>query len=105
MPGRTFDPRHQVRRHELSDLDFVVEERGDALLGLPHQAIDHDVRIVGLQFLPIRIFLQRDAIADHQFLKLVGPEAVRIIAIGLPVTIGFDQALLHHQHVVGQVLQ
>ena len=69
MPGRRFDAGRQVRRHELGDLDFAVEQSRDALLRLAHHAIDHDVRVVGTEPARIRILFQDDVVADHQFLE------------------------------------
>jgi len=41
VPGRAFNPARQMRRHELGDLDFTVEQSRDALFRFAHEAEDN----------------------------------------------------------------
>ena len=53
----------------------------------------------------IRILFQDDVAANRQFLEPIGTKTEGMVAIGVSVAVDFDQTLLHHQHVVGQVFQ
>ena len=94
-----------MRRNELRDLDFVVEQRGDALLGLAHDGEDQRVRVLRLGVRMAAVLLEHDALADHQFLELVGPPAPGIFPVDLARAMLVVKVLRRDDHAVEQVFE
>ena len=65
----------------MRDLDFAVQERGDAAFGFFLNAEDHFVRILGLHFLVAHDFFKRDEIIDGELANAIGTKADGRLAV------------------------
>ena len=103
--GRLADALGEMRRNELCDLDLVVEQRSDPLLGLAHDGEDQRVRVLRLGRGMAAVLLEHDALADHQLLELVGTPAPGISAVGVAGAVLLVEILRRDDDPVEQVFE
>ena len=81
---RFLHPLAEVRRDELGDLDFAVQQGRDPLFGFSHDAIDNFVRRVRAFFCfrMIRPLGDHHSLAGNELLKPVRPSAHHVFLVG-----------------------
>src|SRR5918911_653493 len=96
-----------MRRHELRDLDLVIEQRGDSLLGFAHDAKDNFIRslFVLLPHWMTGILTDYQALSRDQLAKLERPDADWILTIGNFGTVFIIDCLVGNHDSVEQIIE